>query len=62
MNTIPICESKKSDKVIIFCTGVYQLMKYTTQKNAKKICEAAENGNLYGVYFIKNGKIKATYL
>jgi len=61
-NSIAIHESKNSEKVITFCTGVYQLLQYCSEKQAKKIQDAANNGKLYGAYFTKTGKIRATYI
>lgn len=60
-NSIAIHESKNSEKVITFCTGVYELMKYCSERQAKKIQEAANKGQLWGAYFTKNGNVRATY-
>lgn len=60
--TIAIHESKNSEKVIVFCTGIYELLKYCSEKQAKKITIAANNNQLYGAYFTKKGEIRATYI
>ena len=60
--TIAIYESKKSDKVIQFCTGVYQLLEFCSERQAKKIQYAANNGKLLGVWFTPKSNVRASYL
>ena len=60
--TIAIHESKNSKRVTTFCTGVYELMKYCSKKQAEKIQDAANNNKLYGAYFTKTGNVRATYI
>lgn len=61
-NTIAIHESKNSDKVVKFCTGVNELLEYCSKRQAIKIQNAANNGNLWGCYFTKTGNVRATYI
>lgn len=60
--TIAIHESKNSDKVVKFCTGVYMLLEFCSERQSKAIQHAANNGLLYGCYFTKSGKVRATYI
>ena len=60
-NTVAIHESKHSEKVITFCTGIYELMKYCSKRQAIRIMDAAENGSLWGAYFTKTGQVRASY-
>ena len=62
MNTsIAIYESKNSTNVVVFCNSVNDLLKYCSEMQAKNIYKAANDGRLYGAYFTKNGKVRATY-
>lgn len=60
--TIAIHESAKSEKVVAFCTGYYELIKYASEKQAKRILHAAENGMLWGCFLDKNGKLRTKYI
>lgn len=59
-NTIPIYESKNSEKVVVFCIGVYQLLQYCSMPQARKIVKAHENGDLITTYFTPSGKVRST--
>lgn len=59
--TIAIHENKRSEKVIVNCTGVYELMRYCSERQAKKLAKAANAGRLFGAYFTKSGNVRATY-
>jgi hypothetical protein len=59
---IAIYESKNSEKVVKFCTGLYMLLEFCSERQAKRILEAQERGQLYGVYIDKSGKARATYI
>lgn len=65
--TIVVYESKKSEKVVKTIsaerpTGLYgALIEYCSKAQAKRIIKAQENNLLYGLYFDKNGKIRAQY-
>ncbi len=60
--TIAIHKSKNSEKVVKFVSGIQQLEKYISHKNAIKILKALENGDLYGLHFTKTGKVRAVYI
>jgi hypothetical protein len=53
---LPIHESKNSEKVIRFATSIER---YVSKSYYKRILKAHENGDLYGLYFTKTGRIKA---
>ena len=60
--TLGVCESKTSDKVVKFVAlSAWDLTNYCSLKYAKRIIEAHDNGQLWGVYFTKTGRIKATF-
>lgn len=59
--TIAIHESKSSDKVVAFARGYDGLLKYCSERQAKSILKANEDGRLHGLYFTKNGKLRAEY-
>ena len=61
MKTIAIYENKNSDKVVKFAT-IEQLQELTSKQYLKRIINAYENGTLWGVYFTKNGNIRATFI
>lgn len=60
--TIAIHESKNSEKVVKFVSGIQQLEKYISHETAIKILKALENGNLHGLHFTKTGKVRAVYI
>lgn len=57
---VHIQASKKSEKIIATCTGVYQLLQYCSLRQAKRIANAANNNNLNLVYRTKSG-VRASY-
>lgn len=59
---ISIYASKKSEKIIDTCIGVYELLKYCSLRQAKKMARAAEHGQLWGAYFTKSGNVRANYI
>lgn len=62
MNTpVHIYASKKSEKIVTTCIGVYELLKYCSMRQAKKIARAANHGQLWGAYFTKTGNVRANY-
>jgi hypothetical protein len=56
----PIHENKTSEKAARFLSST-ELADYCSKQYAKKIIQAKENGELWGVYFTKSGRIKATF-
>jgi hypothetical protein len=64
---IAIHESKTSEKVVKTIGAeqedglFYQLLEFTNKAYAKKIIQAAKNGQMWGIYFTKSGRIKATF-
>jgi len=56
----PIHESKTSDKVIRI-VAESDLTDYCSKAYAKKMIEAKRNGQFWGAYFTKSGRIKATF-
>jgi len=63
MNTdsMPIFESKTSDKVVRFVSST-QLTEYFSDAYAKKIIKAQMHGCLWGLYLTKTGRLRATIL
>lgn len=67
-NTLAILQSKNSEKVVKFIgaergRGLYvELIQLCSDKYAKRIIRAIENGTLWGVYFTKSGRIRATFI
>ena len=65
---LAIHESKNSEKVVKFLNaeqpkGIFdQLLEYTNARYAKRIIYALENNSLSGVYFTKNGNLKASFI
>jgi hypothetical protein len=59
---ISIYASKKSEKIIVTCTGVYMLLRYCSFRQAKKMARAAQHGQLWGAYFTKSGNVRANYI
>jgi flavoprotein len=57
---ITIHDSKNSDGVKMFLDAD-KLSDYCSIKYAKKIIKANEDGNLYGAYFTRTGRIRATF-
>jgi len=66
--TLAIHESKNSNKVVRFLSAeqpsglYYQLLEFTSKSHAKRIIKAIENNFLYGVYFTKSGRLRATFI
>ncbi len=58
--TIAIHESKNSDKTIRFVSSA-NLTEYCSPAYAKRIIAAYRNGELWGLYLTKTGRIKATF-
>jgi hypothetical protein len=67
-NTLAIHASKNSETVVKFIgaerpKGLYgELIQLCSDKYAKRIIAAIENGQLYGAYLTKSGRIKATFI
>ena len=59
--TLPIFESKTSDKTIRF-VSFDNLTEYCSPAYARKIIAAQQNGQLWGLYLTKTGRIKATFI
>jgi len=63
MENLAICQSKKSDTVVKFIElSVESLSQYCSKKYAKSIISSYENGGLWGIYFTKSGRIRATFI
>jgi hypothetical protein len=66
-NTLAIHQSKNSETVVRFITaeqtkGLYgELIQLCSHKYAKRIIAAMENGQLWGAYLTKTGRIKAAF-
>jgi hypothetical protein len=59
---LAIYEAKNSDKTVRFISlTIDSLTEYCSKKYAKKIIEAHENGQLWGVCLTKSGRIKASF-
>lgn len=58
---IPVNSDKHSDNVITYVgLNYYSLGKYCSKKYVNKIIQAHRQGDLWGLYFTKSGRIKAT--
>jgi hypothetical protein len=63
METLAIHQQKNSDIVVRFIElSVDKLSQYCSKRYAKLIIECHNNGSLWGVYFTKSGRIKATFI
>ena len=63
MNTIAIHASKNSETVIkSINASVNALSSYCSKTYANRILSALEKGSLYGVYFTKSGKLRASFI
>jgi hypothetical protein len=63
METLAVHQSKNSDTVVKFIDlSVEKLSEYCSEKYAKSIIASHENGGLWGIYFTKSGRIRATFI
>jgi hypothetical protein len=60
---IAVHESKNSEKILFFVPlWIKPLTKYCSARYANKIIHAKMNGQLYGLYQTKSGRIRANFI